>query len=538
MNKKICIFLLFMVMLLSGCASVEFENKEPDDVISTAIYEAIGDEFYYLGSNKYTDADLSYMYLIRHFDERQREVLYDVINTVNETIKKEEIKDKVCIIFCRELSGGATIKCIIMKNYSNNELQNPDCEGLQNLMIMGCEFNDCVCEQPMTYIALSNIKYLEIDVEIQERAEKEGIDWFECWPELEKMEVAAFGETYKCKMADDAISNAIHEAVGYEAFYLGKKQNTGAELCYEYYIRDRWRSDIELAEILRDVVTAVNNTIKEENITDLVSINFYYKTEEVVLSLHNYSDSQLEYPDLEGLGRVVILGNYSEGFKYNRPKTYSLLPNIKYLEVKEHIQENANFEGIDWYDYWPDLENIVLLDSLKFPDGKMPDDDISSAVWDAVGDDLKYLGKSDRYRPIPELCYEYYITIKGNDSNKIEDVLADATSAVNITIKEEGITDLVSVFFYIEHGSRGPELVLHLYNYSEYELESPDLNGLEKAIISGCEDKKSEYNNPEIYSLLPNIKYLEVKERVNGRAYDQGIDWYDYWPDLESVEVF
>ena len=92
-------------------------------------------------------------------------------------------------------------------------------------------------------IALSNIKYLEIDVEIQERAEKEEIDWFECWPELEKMEVAAFGEIYKCKVADDAISNVIHKAVGYEAFYLGKKQNTGAELCYEYYIRDRWKSD-------------------------------------------------------------------------------------------------------------------------------------------------------------------------------------------------------------------------------------------------------------------------------------------------------
>ena len=538
MNKKICISLLFMIMLLSGCASVEFENKEPDDVISTAIYDTIGDELYYLGKEEYTDGELCYKYLMREVEKERSEVLYDVVSAVNEILKKERIKEKVSIVFCHELPGGRTNGCVVITNYSEDELHDSDREGLHNLVINGFEHGECIYNNPMTYIALSNIKYLEIDVEIHERAEKEGIDWFECWPELEKMEVAAFGETYKCKMADDVISNAIHEAVGYEAFYLGKKQNTGAELCYEYYIRDRWKSDIELAEILRDVVTEVNNTIKEEKITDLVSINFYYKTEEVVLSLHNYSDSQLEYPDLDGLGRVVILGNYSEGFKYNSPKTYSLLPNIKYLEVKEHIQENANFEGIDWYDYWPDLENILLLDSLKFPDGKMPDDDISSAVWDAVGDDLKYLGKSDRYRPIPELCYEYYITIKGNDSNKIEDVLADATSAVNITIKEEGITDLVSVFFYIEHGSRGPELVLHLYNYSEYELESPDLKGLEKAIISGCEDKKSEYNNPEIYSLLPNIKYLEVKERVNGRAYDQGIDWYDYWPDLESVEVF
>ena len=89
-------------------------------------------------------------------------------------------------------------------------------------------------------------------------------------------------------------------------------------------------------------------------------------------------------------------------------------------------------------------------------------------------------------------------------------------------------------FFHERPGGSGQ--CIELSNYSDYKLEDPDYEGLQVLTITGFSD--CIFDEPSIYMDLPNIKYLQVSERVQKKAYDQGIDWYDYWPDLESVEVF
>lgn len=548
MMKKICIGIVcvaavIQVLLLVGTMIPEYTSDKPDDAISQAIHDVVGDDVYYYADWDDRGIEYFYCYVIKE-GHQEKTVVHDIFVVANKIIKEQEITGRVCIMLYHPIPGGMTY-CVSMHNYSNDELLYADYKGLQRLVIGGNDMDsDCIYNEPSVYTTLTDIKYLEIDAEIQEKAKQENIDWYIIWPELENVELFAYDVYWDGKMPDDAISKAICETVNYDVFYLGKSDGPDdIGLCYKYHIRDKNMDVNGISKIIGATIRTVNDTIKKENITDYVSINFYwcneFGTEEVVLSLHNYSDSQFEYPDLEGLGRVVILGGYYEEFKYNNPEIYSLLPNIKYLEVKEHIQEKADLQGIDWYDYWPDLESIKLITSDIYPDGKMPDDAISSAIWNAVENDLQYCGKSNKYRPMPELVYEYYIRTEGKDNYKITNVLYDAISAVNRTIKEENITDLVSIYFYIgKREYHNTELVLHLYNYSEYQLENPDLEGLQKAVIVGAEYKNSEYNNPEIYSLLPNIKYLEVKERVQGKAYEQDIDWYDYWSDLESIEVF
>lgn len=529
---------LICAALLCGCRSPEYNNRKPDDNISGAIYEAIGDELYYLGKNESVNSNICYEYLIRNGGKERRDVLNDIVFVVNETIEQEKIIDNVDVVLYHERPGGMG-QCVRISNYSSDGGEFVKYEGMQILIISGFS-DECIYNDPSVYVTLPNIKRLRIDAKIQEKADFAGIDWHDCWKELESVELFASNTYPDGKMPDDIISSAIQEAVGYEVFYLGKAADLDCELGYKYHIREK-NSDIsEFAKTIGAVVVAANNAIEENNIMDLVSIRFYWYgvsgKEENVLTLCNYSDDKLKIADLNGLERVIILGGNYKEFRYNRPEIYESLPNIKYLEVKEHIQEKA---AVDWYEYWPELESIKLLASDEFPDGKMPDDAISRAIKEAVNEKLLYCGKSDIYRPRPELCYEYYIKDECEDSSELANLLANVVCTVNETIVEENIQEFVSIYFYYGYSDGIVEdLVLHLYNYSEYQLEYPDLNGLERVIISGSSDKNSLYDNPQIYGLLPNIKYLEVKEHIQKNAIEKGMDWYDYWKELKTIEVF
>ena len=45
---------------------------------------------------------------------------------------------------------------------------------------------------------------------------------------------------------------------------------------------------------------------------------------------------------------------------------YSKFKGIKYLTVTDIIQEQADEQGIDWYEYWPELENIEIIDTSQW----------------------------------------------------------------------------------------------------------------------------------------------------------------------------
>lgn len=373
MKEKICIGIVcvvgvIQVLLLVGLIIPKYgpTNDKPDDVISQAIYDIVGDEIYYQGKEERSSSVLYYEYLIRDTKKHKSDYLDDLVIAVNETIINKNITNKVDIVFYHELPGGSG-QCIELENYSDCKLEYPDCEGLQTLTITGfsrhCE--DCIYDEPLIYMNIPNIKYLKVSEQVQKKADEQDIDWYECWPDLESIEMYGEGENFKSKRPDDTISQTIYEAVNSDVFYLGKSDepdDTG--LCYEYHIRDKNKDVSKISDIIGATVTALNDAIKEENITDLVSISFYQYDErgreEMVLSLYNYSDYRLESPDFEGMEVVEISGSDYKECLYNCPETYISLPNIKYLYINRNIQKAAKKQGIDWYDYWPDLEKIVV----------------------------------------------------------------------------------------------------------------------------------------------------------------------------------
>ena len=81
--------------------------------------------------------------------------------------------------------------------------------------------------------------------------------------------------------------------------------------------------------------------------------------------LCNSSDKNRTYVNYENLECLRIWGSTvgSEESIYNDPATYKDFPNIKCLWVSEKIQKKADEAGIDWYEYWPDLEKVEVYSS-------------------------------------------------------------------------------------------------------------------------------------------------------------------------------
>lgn len=188
MKKVICIVLIAVILLLCGCRSVTYHNKKPDDAISTVIYEAVGDRVYYQGKCNNWQYDLCYEYIIKE-NEEQTDFLYDIVIVVNKIIE-EDITNRVDIVFFHELPGGSG-QCIELSNYSDYKLEYPDYEGLQALTITGfSDFHtDCIFDEPSIYLNLPNIKYLKVSERVQKKADDQGIDWYDYWPDLESVEV-------------------------------------------------------------------------------------------------------------------------------------------------------------------------------------------------------------------------------------------------------------------------------------------------------------------------------------------------------------
>ena len=221
MRRSILLCLLLVALLLTSCGNVEYHNKKADDDISKAIYEAVGEDVYYLGKEETSKGVWHYEYLI--WEERE-DLLQDVVSVMNETIENERITEKVNVLFLYELPGGDGC-AVRLCNYSDDELIHPDCMGLQRMIIVGkdYEYDGDYYNNPNSYITIPDIKYLSVCSSIHERAIAEGIDWQENWPDLEYLEVDC-NHTYYVLNADDAISLAIDEELGDTVIYHRKRE--------------------------------------------------------------------------------------------------------------------------------------------------------------------------------------------------------------------------------------------------------------------------------------------------------------------------
>ena len=171
-------FILFGLSRMNRCGDNSPNRGIPYDKFSRAIYREMGDDIWYYYKDKGRSGEKEYYYIIEKCD---RDTITRFSKVLNDLAQEE--KKKIAIYVEVEDPYGSE-SVLNLKNYSNDNSERADYERFYALSISYPDFEEEL-RNPQTYTGIEGIKYLRIDSEMQKRAEEQGIDWYEIWPDLE-----------------------------------------------------------------------------------------------------------------------------------------------------------------------------------------------------------------------------------------------------------------------------------------------------------------------------------------------------------------
>ena len=176
--------LILLVYGINPMGTYKERNRRPDDELSRVIKKVTGDDFYYRGKEEWGFGVILYEYQIKKQD---REAVANLANTLNTIVKNEP--EKVSIWVGMETQGRLE-EVFSLENFSDAELDEADYDGMYSIGIYKPkDAHDTCFDSPSVYTEIEGIRKLTIDAEMKKQAEKEGIDWYEIWPDLEEVEV-------------------------------------------------------------------------------------------------------------------------------------------------------------------------------------------------------------------------------------------------------------------------------------------------------------------------------------------------------------
>lgn len=176
------VLILFGLSRMNRCGNNSPNRGIPYDKFSRAIYREMGDDIWYYYKDKGQSGEKEYYYIIEKCD---RDTITRFSKVLNDLAQEE--KKKIAIYVEVEDPYGSE-SVLNLKNYSNNNSEQADYERFYALSISYPDFEEGL-RNPQTYTGIEGIKYLRIDSEMQKKAEEQGIDWYEVWPDLEDVVV-------------------------------------------------------------------------------------------------------------------------------------------------------------------------------------------------------------------------------------------------------------------------------------------------------------------------------------------------------------
>ena len=152
----------------------------------------------------------------------------------------------------------------------------------------------------------------------------------------------------------DNFSRAIYREMGDDIWYYYKDKGRSGEKEYYYIIEKCDRDTItRFAKVLNDLAQE-----EKKKIAIYVEVEDPYGSESV-LNLKNYSNDNSEQADYERFYALSIsYPDFEEELR--NPQTYTGIEGIKYLRIDSEMQKRAEEQRIDWYEIWPDLEDVVV----------------------------------------------------------------------------------------------------------------------------------------------------------------------------------
>ena len=172
------VLILFGLSRMNRCGNNSPNRGIPYDKFSRAIYREMGDDIWYYYKDKGRSGEKEYYYIIEKCD---RDTITRFSKVLNDLAQEE--KKKIAIYVEVEDPYGSE-SVLNLKNYSNDNSERAGYERFYALSISYPDFEEGL-RNPQTYTGIEGIKYLRIDSEMQKRAEEQGIDWYEIWPDLE-----------------------------------------------------------------------------------------------------------------------------------------------------------------------------------------------------------------------------------------------------------------------------------------------------------------------------------------------------------------
>ena len=152
----------------------------------------------------------------------------------------------------------------------------------------------------------------------------------------------------------DFFSYKIFREMGNDIYYYKREKGNSGQIKYFYVIE---RCDRDTINRFSKILNVLGEK-EEKKIAVYVEAKFVHGLESV-LNLKNYSNDNSEQSDYEGFYVLSIsYPDYEEGLR--NPQTYTGIEGIKHLRIDSEMQKGAEEQGIDWYEIWPDLEDVVV----------------------------------------------------------------------------------------------------------------------------------------------------------------------------------
>ena len=164
---------------------------------------------------------------------------------------------------------------------------------------------------------------------------------------------------------DDELSQAVKDTFGDAFYYNGMEESPIFGHYYTFQINDY------NPETIRQFVDLLNEQMSgtDEKVTVVVGI----KQVEVLgdaFSVSNFSDTNLDHADYDGFYDLWIgYLMFNHDAFWDDVSIYSSLTEIRKLEVSDHLQEQADATGIDWYELFPNLEEVTVYDTSSWGNG-------------------------------------------------------------------------------------------------------------------------------------------------------------------------
>ena len=164
----------------------DYDEYEPADEFSIIVMSDVGDDYLYRNSDVDRKGIVTYAF----------ELDTNVINSIGKlTLAINRHYDLISgktTVWIADSPTGATWSRIIFRNFSNSENLEYDHDGFCYMEVRYDQVSPFDLIE--TYRQIENIKSAEIPDWLQEKAEAEGINWYDVWPQLEELKVYKLDE--------------------------------------------------------------------------------------------------------------------------------------------------------------------------------------------------------------------------------------------------------------------------------------------------------------------------------------------------------